>query len=157
MESRSAASAWRGAKFPPVEISAISTGGRVPDEGVVWSAKTRLPLNAESAGELIIRSDFDVYLNGDSLVYLKAPCAGSDARGRFFLSVHPADAADLPEDRREIGHVSLNFDFSARGIIFDGARMASRELQDCRISKIATGQWMPGGESLWMVEAAMGD
>ena len=56
-----------------------------------------------------------IYRAGGALTYLKAPRAEDDGRGRFFLSVHPVDDADLPEDRRELGHDGLNFDFSPDG------------------------------------------
>ena len=96
-------------------------------------------------------------MEGDRLTYLKAPCAESDTRGRFFLSVHPVDGADLPEDRREIGHASLNFDFAPDGIIFADKCMIRRELPDYSIKEISTGQWIPGGGGLWAGEAAVGD
>ena len=155
--------------LPRYPIASISTGQFIPDEGEIWSAEITLPMSAESiayyesvyqaakSGDLIIRSDFDIYLDGDTLTYLKAPCAESDARGRFFLSVHPVDPADLPEDRRELGHDGLNFDFAPDGIIFNGKCMIRRELPDYRISKIETGQWLPGVGGLWRGEAAVGD
>ena len=157
-------------ELPGYAIAEIATGRRVPDAGEIWRAAARLPLNAESAaryesayqaakasGDPIIRSDFDVYKEGGALTYLKSPCAESDTRGRFFLSVHPVDAADLPEDRREIGHAGLNFDFSPQGIIFSGKCMIWRELPGYPISKIETGQDAPGGGRLWAGAADLGD
>ena len=157
-------------RLPYYPIASISTGQWTPGEGESWSAEIELALSAEStaryesvyqaaksSGEPIIRSDFDVYMEGGALTYLKAPCAESDTRGRFFLSVHPADVADLPEARRELGHDGLNFDFAPDGIIFADKCMIRRELPDYPIAKIETGQWTPGGGGIWAGEAAVGD
>ena len=157
-------------ELPGYAIAEIATGRRVPDEGEIWSAAARLPIGAESAvnyeaayqaakatGEPIIRSDFDVYKEGDTLTYLKAPCAEDDTRGRFFLSVHPVDVDDLPENRRELGHDGLNFDFAPDGIIFNGKCMVWRALPGYAISRIETGQWIPGVATLWAGAADMGD
>ena len=103
------------------------------------------------------RSEWDVYLDGDTLIYLKQPCAADDTRGRFLLSVYPNNLADIPEGRRALGHESLNFDFERWGIMFGGKCMARRALPDYDVDKIRTGQWIPGGESLWTAEFAVGD
>ena len=153
------------ARLPAFPIRAVATGRYNPDEGEMWSVGINPPMNEEAlahyrreykaaaeSGEPAIRtgrSGFDVYMDGDSLIYLKEPCAEDDARGRFFLSVHPADIQSLPEDRREIGHDALNFDFSPMGAVFDGKCMIRRALPDYEIVKIETGQWVPGGERIW--------
>ena len=101
------------------------------------------------------RAGFDLYLDGDrdTLSYLKEPCDEYDARGRFFLSVHPADVRDLPEDRCEIGHESLNFTFAPpAGVVFNGKCMATHQLPGYDVARIETGQWVPGGERLWDAE-----
>ena len=144
-------------ELPGYAIAEISTGRRVPDAGETWRAAARLPIGAEFYGDPIIRSDFDVYLEGNTLTYLKAPCAERDTRGRFFLSVHPVDLADLPENRRELGHDGLNFDFAPDGIIFSGKCMIRRELPGYPISRIETGQDAPGGGRLWAGAAGVGD
>jgi len=157
-------------ELPGYAIGEIATGRRVLGAGEIWRASARFSLNAEYAaryeavyeaakasGEPIIRSDFDVYLDGKTLTYLKSPCAERDTRGRFLLSVHPVDLADLPDDRREIGHASLNFDFAPDGIVFNDKCMIRRELPGYPISKIETGQWLPGGETLWTGAAGVGD
>ena len=155
--------------LPRYPIASISTGRYIPGEREIWSAEIRIAPQDETAarhesvyqaaksGDLIIRSDFDIYLEGDTLTYLKSPCAESDTRGRFFLSVHPLDAADLPENRRALGHDALNFDFAPDGIIFADKCMIRRELPDYPIKKIETGKWIPGVGSLWAGEAAVGD
>lgn len=154
------------ARLPAFTIHAIATGRYAPGEGELWSVGINPPMNdaalahyrreyaaVESSGEPLIRSapsgGFDVYMDGDSLTYLKAPCAVRDVRGRFFLSVHPADRQSLPIDRRDIGHAALNFAFSPMGVIFDGKCMIRRALPGYEIVKIETGQWIPGGERIW--------
>ena len=156
-------------QLPNYPIRAIETGQWIPDEGEIWRAVFRPPLSeksiahyetlyesAKSSGEPLIRSGFAIYPQDGALVYLKAPCAESDTRGRFFLSVHPVDVANLPENRRELGHDSLNFDFSPDGVVFGGKCMISRELPSYPIRKIATGQDAPDAGRLWTGAAAIG-
>ena len=155
------------AHLPGYPIRVIETGRLTPYGEVTWRAAIHPPLSAKSvahyesiyqaakaSGDPIIRSGFDVYKEGDALTYLKAPCAESDTRGRFFLSVRPVSAADIPEYRRAIGHASLNFDFSPDGIIFGGKCMIRRELPGYEIAQISTGQDVPGSGRLWSDEAA---
>ena len=158
---------------PRYLTSALQTGQRASDGERLWEVSIIPPLNAEArafyekayqdtaaSGEPAARSGgFDLYLNRDldTLSYLKAPCGEDDARGRFFLSVHPVNVEDLPADRREVGHESLNFTFAPpAGVVFDGKCMATRRLPDYDIAIIETGQWVPGGERLWGAEVVVG-
>ena len=158
-------------RLPTYPIAAIQTGQWLPGEERLWEIFVNPPLNAEAlafyekayqdiapSGEPAERSGFDLYLNGDTLSYLKAPCGEDDTRGRFFLSVYPADVRDLPKDRREIGHDSLNFEFAPPvGAVFNGKCMATRQLPGYDIARIETGQWVPGGERVWDAELVIGD
>ena len=100
--------------LPTYPIAAVQTGQWIPGVERLWEVFANPPLGAEarahyesayqtiaSSGEPAARSGFDLYLDGnrDTLSYLKAPCGEDDTRGRFFLSVHPADVEDLPADR----------------------------------------------------------
>jgi len=157
--------------LPDYPIAAIRTGQWLPGVERLWEVSISPPLGAEalafyekawqavaSSGEPAARSGFDLYLDGDTLYYLKEPCGEEDTRGRFFLSVHPVDVADLPEERREIGHDSLNFTFAPpAGAVFGGKCMAARQLPDYGIARIETGQWIPGGERLWDAEMVVSD
>ena len=78
-----------------------------------------------AAGEPVIESAFDVYMDGETLTYLKEPCGVEDTRARFFLSIIPESAGDLPDNFRGLGHESLNFDFGRRGTLFDGKCLRS--------------------------------
>ena len=97
-------------------------------------------------------SAFDIYMDDEALTYLKEPCAAEDARGRFFLSIVPKTASDLPPEFRELGHESLNFDFGRRGAMLDGVCMMRRALPGYPISVIETGQRL-GGRNLWLAAA----
>ena len=165
--------------LPEYPIAAIRAGQWVHsgesrwDVSILWEVSANPPLRAEarafyedawqsttSSGEVVARTGFDLYLDGegDTLSYLKEPCGEDDARGRFFLSVHPVDVNDLPKERREIGHESLNFTMAPpQGVIFDGKCMATRRLPDYPIARIETGQWIPGGDELWKAGIAVGD
>ena len=101
------------------------------------------------ASKRVVNSAFEARLEVDTLYYLKEPCGESDVRGRFLLSVHPADVGDLPAARRASGHESLNFSFSPiTGAIFEGRCIIRRELPSYEIARIETGQWTDGG-GLW--------
>ena len=60
------------------------------------------------SGEPAVRSDFDVYLREDTLVYAKEPCTGADVEAMFFLHLMPADVNDLPDHRKQYGFDNLD-------------------------------------------------
>ena len=108
-----------------------------------------------TAGEPAARADFDVYLSEDSLTYVKKPCARADTEARFFLGLWPADANDLPGDRKQHGFDNLDFDFGGRGTILDGRCMAKVPFPEYAIIRITTGQFVTvegGYNNLWEVE-----
>ena len=154
--------------LPGYPISEAETGQWLPGAGGLWSAKVRFPgyydryraaLSALPA-EPDARSDFDIWLDGGRLIYLKRQCDEGDARGRFWLSVFPADPIDLPQAAREAGreHQSLNFDFPDHGAALDGDTcVIIRELPDYPIDRIETGQRLPGEGERWRAEIAVGD
>ena len=159
--------------LPDYPIAAVQTGQWIPGVERLWQVFTVPPPSAETlafyeetyqaittSGAPAARSGFDLYLDADrnALSYLKEHCDARDARGRVFLSVHPVDIEDLPPDRREIGHASLNFDVAPPYVaIFNGKCMSTRQLPNYDIKKIETGQWIPGGERLWDAEIVVSD
>ena len=152
--------------LPDYPISRIETGQWIPDGGELWRGeipdgryRRYRDALASLSGEPAIRSDFDVYLKDGTLTYVKAPCAEDDTRGRFFLSVFPADPRDLPQAARDAGfeHEPLNFDFDQYGAILDGNCVIIRDLPNYPISRIETGQFIPGEGELWSARAAVGD
>ena len=155
--------AWR--VLPEYPIRAIDLG-QWGGEGDDWSARlvqapdgtltdARLETYRRAAdgemGEPLVESAFDVYLDGESLIYAKEPCADDDTRGRFLVSVYPENAADLSASHKAKGltHDSLNFDFADRGTALGGKCVARLELPDYAIDRLQLGQWIPGGETLW--------
>ncbi len=90
------------------------------------------------------RDRFDVSLDGNQIIYVKAHCTG-DWR-RFFLHVTPKDVVDLPAHRRQHGFDNLNFELSP--LMSVGAArccVAARELPAYRIATIRTGQFEKEG------------
>ena len=153
--------------LPDYPISHIETGQFTPGEGRLWSVK--IPLSGYSeryeralsrlSGEPAARSGFDIWLDGDTLTYVKENCDDADARGRFFLSIFPADRDDLPQPARDAGqeHQSLNFDFARHGALLDGKCVIIRRLPDYAISRIETGQWVQGEGELWRAGIVVSD
>ena len=153
-------------ELPDYQISHIETGQFIPGEGELWRGefpdgryRRYRDALASLSGEPAMRSDFDVYMKDGALTYVKEGCAEDDTRGRFFLSVFPANQEDLPQAARDAGfaHESLNFDFDQYGAIFDGKCAIIRGLPNYPISHIETGQWLPGEGELWSGRIEIGD
>ena len=147
--------------LPDYPIKTVATGQFIPGGKWFYRTRIRMPLSDEAlayyrakyesaaaAGELLARSDFDVYLDGGEIVYLKEPCAEEDTRGSFGLSAFPVDAAHFPEGEGR-GHQSLNFAFENHGVIFEGRCMARRTLPDYTIRALDMSQWLADGSRLW--------
>ena len=106
-----------------------------------------------------IRSDFDVYLLDDSLVYVKEPCVPEDVEATFFLHVDPIDPDDLPGPRRRHGFDNLDFWFYDRGSLSGGVCAAEIPLPEYDVAAIRTGQYVvEGGGSyrFWEEEIRLG-
>ena len=100
----------------------------------------------------VIRSDWDVYLSENSLIYVKEPCAPADVDATFFLHLDPVDVNDLPSQRKQYGFDNLDFNFDERAAILDGKCLAEIPLPEYAISEIRTGQYVPvdgGYNHLW--------
>ena len=148
--------------LPDYPVAHIRTGRHVGGEEI-WSADIDLAAHAAAqalhksiaAGDYGLpaaQSDFDVYMSGGGLAYLKESCAADDADARFFLHIFPADTADLPADMRERGFENRDFQFSDHGAYAGYNCVAERELPDYPIERIRTGQFVIGGGRLWSVE-----
>ena len=98
------------------------------------------------------RGRFDIYFNGDRVIYRKEQCAAADIADEFFLHLFPANPNDLPDDRREYGFDNLDFYFRSLGVMWDGKCLAVANLPDYEIARIRTGQYIPGQEHLWKAE-----
>ncbi len=109
---------------------------------------------ATTAGPPLLRSAFDLYLEGTTLTWVKAPCRPADVRGRFAVEVvpvDPADAADRPAWLQESGREILRFDFSDYGVRVDGACLIRRTLPPYPIHALEARLHVPGGPDLWRV------
>ena len=96
-----------------------------------------------------IRSDWDVYLVENSLVYNKEQCIPEDAERTFFLHLDPVDMNDLPKDRLQYGFDNLDFAFGDHRIpVKEGTCTAVRALPDYGIATIRTGQFT-GERQIW--------
>ena len=103
-------------------------------------------------GQPVAQSDFDVYLRGDRLTYLKENCVVGDTDARFFLHIIPDDSADLPADWRERGFANLDFQFGDHGGQAGDKCVAALELPGYAVERIRTGQFVSGEGELWRVE-----
>ena len=89
-------------------------------------------------GELIIRSNYDVYLDGKTLTYVKSPCGHDDAANRFILHVIPVDTSVIEGRSQE----TLDFSFMEGEDWHVGeACVVSRDLPHYPIAFIRTGQY----------------
>ena len=67
----------------------------------------------------------------------------------FFLHIFLADAADLPDRRRQHGFDNRDFQFQEYGAFQDGACPALVPLPDYEIAGIRTGQYAPVRGPFW--------
>ena len=112
------------------------------------------------AGNPIIRSDFDVYLNDRRLIYTNEHCGASDFDNTFFLGVFPVEAADIPESRRPHGFENLDFDFADYGFRVGERCFIVRDIPEYPIKRIHAGQFIATEDSFhhtWEGEAVLSD
>ena len=139
--------------LPPFSIRSIRTGQYVPGEGRLWAREYSLDQKKswEAVMELmpsekrIIRSTYDVYLEGKTLVYVKERCRPADREATFFVQVTPVNARVLAPDLRPQGFDTVYFNRCTREI----------ELSLYAIRHIRTGQFMENKGWLWDEEFLM--
>ena len=143
--------------LPGYEVAGVRTGQRTEDGTTSWSVtfpvdpdRLRTAYLGAVSAEPIARSVFDIHLTNGGLVYAKEPCEPGDANARFFLHIVPERVGDLPEDRKQYGFDNLDFDFSARGALFDGRCLARVPLPDYPMRSARTGQFGGAGKA-WSV------
>ena len=98
-----------------------------------------------------VRSNYDVYLHENALVYVTGHCSADDVEHRFFVHVTPVDAGDLTARGRRHGFENLDFDFRRAGVRIGERCAAVRALPAYDIERIATGQFVPGRRRVWEV------
>ena len=141
-------------RLPDYPVRAIETGQRKPHSGRRWRVAVSLPPNGPvparvreetfpgASAKPVAESRFDLYLQGDTLAYLKEPCVREDTAARFFLHLVPSDQADLPSHRKRWGYDNLDFHFGRAGALRDGKCLALVELPAYEIARIRTGQFI---------------
>ncbi len=144
--------------LPDYDIARISTGqytrradgsfehpswkGEIfPSNPLINVTMERINETIAQAGAPLIRSDFDVHLTDDALIYVKDGCSENDTDAPFFLAAFPVDENDLPVEYRQRGFQNLDFAFPKNGIRqADGRCVALAQLPDYDIARISTGQ-----------------
>ena len=147
------------AQLPDYDIKRISTGqyikrsdgsyenlwkgGFRQSDRLINDRMRHIDETIAQAGEPLIRSDFDVYLNDDALIYVKDGCGEDDTDAPFFLAAFPVNEIDLPDGPRQRGFQNLDFRFHENGIRSSGGRCAALiRLPDYDIARISTGQYI---------------
>ena len=103
-------------------------------------------LHAPRAGQRVVRSTFDVYLQDGWLSYVKPGCDRADFDSIFFLHVVPADVGDLPPDRVAHGFDNLDFWGYPHASCTVGTRLPGYAME-----RIRTGQYLGDGDGLHQV------
>ena len=154
--------------LPDYPIARIRTGQNAKASGAAdWRADIDFAAHAAAQavydriivgdyGKPVAQSRFALYLSGNSLAYIKEPCAADDADAQFFLHIIPDDPADLPADRREAGFANMDFQFAGHGAYLGNKCVAERDLPGYTIERIRTGQFVSGEGRVWGAEFAAG-
>ena len=139
-------------QLPPYDIALVYTG-QLDENGLVWEGMFDLEgrdldrMIADSGGP-VIQSNFDVYLDGSTIIYTRESCGESDVAARFFLHVYPVDTSDLPSHLRQAGVDNLDFDLVTYEWEIEGRCFAARQLPLYEIARIHTGQFDANGR-IW--------
>ena len=144
--------------LPDYPIARVRTG-QYDGTGRLWAVEFALATVAVDpavlANDPLASAAFDVYRDGDSLVYVRDGCTEGDVAATFFLHIIPVDVDDLPAARRRYGFDNRDFTFATRGRV-DGDCVAAVPLPHYAIASIRTGQYDEAGER-WSVEFALPD
>lgn len=143
-------------EFSDGGVYRFPAGWRFDEAGYRANVNRYLNELTEESGELVGSGEFDVFVNGRTLVYVREPCASADTEAWFFLHIDPDDPADLPEERKRWGFDGRDFIFDRQATRFDGACLTTVELPDYDIARIRTGQYDDTGQ-LWSVEFTLPD
>ena len=134
--------AW-GVILPSYPIASVFVG-RSDETGSLWSVRFGLTLPevdpAVLAGAPVASSTFDVYRDGDALVYIKDPCTEGDITAGFATRIYPLDPDDLPGDNTRDGFTTRYFRFWNRGVRVGERCVAVDPLPDYPVAGVRTGQ-----------------
>ena len=121
---------------PVIEVIAVDLA--LVDEAA--ADHYRAVYRAARAGEPVLRWEFDLYLDGRTLTYVKEPCRREDIPPRFALQFVPAAADDLPPRRLR----GPDFWFAASGVRFDGRCLIRTSLPGSPVRRFEVGRYFPG-------------
>ena len=146
--------------LPSWPIASIHLGQYRFRRGNLWDVRFS-PVRPDSdsltlTGEPVARSVFDVYRDGDALIYVRDGCTGDEADTAFGLHVYPVFPDDLPDDRKQYGFEGRDFRLWTHGGWWKGRCTTVVPLPDYPIASIQTGQYDETGR-LWWVEFALPD
>ena len=96
-------------------------------------------IQTPAIGDLAVRSTYDVYFDGRTLLYIKDPCSQEEKGTYFFVQVVPLDRESLPNDDE---HFNMDFVFTAKHALRkENICLAYRTLPDTfEVAYIKTGQ-----------------
>ena len=154
--------------LPEYDIASIDTG-QYANEARIWGGRffgpehtpdvnlSQLIDQIVASKKPIIRGHYNVYLSdGETLIYVREPCAAGDINDRFLVHIFPASIEDLPEHRRQYGFDNMDFDFFDMGFQDDRKCAAVIQLPDYDIVRIRTGQYSDEG-TIWQSEFSASD
>ena len=120
----------------------------------------------DEAGEPVIRSNYDVYIDNYSnetrLIYFHRSCSQKDTEHRFFLHITPVHVNDLPDHRKQSGFDNLDFRFNDNfsddsfTLVNNDTCIIVRYLPQYDIKQVQTGQFTPETGPLWEGEFTFG-
>ncbi len=151
---------WYPPDHPALQALDLTPGAYIEDIPDLYDIARNAAI-AGAFGDPIADSDFDIYFDKDAdedgrrLIYIKQPCVAA-THPSFFLHIIPADARDLPDDRREHGFANMDFQFGNRGKASDGWCIAIAPLPNYPIERIRTGQFTSEGQ-VWRADIELGE
>lgn len=115
---------------------------------------TELARDAPRVDFAIVRkSNFDVYINGDRILFVKNGCSADDVTVKSFIwAIYPADPSTLPDANRQAGYIGGGEDFGKKGIMSSGTCVLTGKLPTAQFRKFEAGQYnRPTGRWVWFV------
>ena len=142
--------------LPEYTLAGIRTGQSAAGQGRIWEGEAIFDLTPAieellPAAELVANAEWDLYRNGNRLLYVKEGCTAGDTTARFMLHIFPVRTQDLPEGRRQHGMDNRDFAFAWRGARSGDRCLAMAELPEYPILSFNTGQFNADG-TLWLAE-----
>lgn len=138
--------------YGPADLAALpgAAVSGVFADGAVLSLRKARPGPGGALGEPILRSVFDVYLDGDRVTWFKDPCAPEDVAQDFFLHLFPVDAADLSAEALAGEYDVRDLAFREHGDTLYGKCSMIAALPPYALRRIRVGQYGPDRSWAWI-------